>query len=59
MKFRIVDYYGRYKPQVSIEEDKYTDIGSPTGYYDIEAARQHCKFFKENVEHKIIEEFEL
>lgn len=59
MKFRIIKYYERYKAQAAVEEGKYTDIGSPTGYHSVEEAKLYCKVFKNNIDNKIVEEFEL
>ena len=67
MKFRIIKYYDRYKTQICNKEiyngyqweDEWVDIGSPTGYYNIESAKDYCKAYKEAQEVKIVEEFEL
>ena len=58
MKFRIVKYYERYKPQAFICEE-YMDIGSPTGYHSIEDAENYCKQYKAAMEDNIVKEFEL
>ena len=57
MKFRIIKYYNRYKAQLF--KDEWIDIGSPTGYYDINSSKKYCKEYKEAQEEKIVEEFEL
>lgn len=57
MKFRIIKYYDRYKAQLF--KDEWIDIGSPTGYSDINSAKQYCKYYKKVQEKKIVEEFEL
>ena len=67
MKFRIIKYYERYKPQVKAKdkfngvywEDSWVDIGMPTGYYDTSAAKEACRAYKEEHEEKVVEEFEL
>ena len=58
MKFRIVTYYDRYKAQV-LKDDKYVNIGSPTGYYNIESAKEACETYKANFLSYVVEEFEL
>lgn len=47
MKFRIVPYYGKHRPQVFDEENnEYRDIASEIGCETIEEARELCR--KEN-----------
>ena len=67
MKFRIIKYYDRYKAQVFNGEryngyqweDEWIDIGSPTGYYNIESAKDYCEVYKNAQEEKVVEEFIL
>lgn len=66
MKFRIINYYDRYKPQVYKAtfngrwfQDDWVDIGSPTGYSSIDAAKNCCYVYKQEKETKTVEEFEL
>ena len=58
MKFRIVKYYERYKAQVYVKE-RWVDIGLPTGYHNIESAKDYCGTYKQSIEDPIVEEFEL
>ena len=59
-KFRIIKYYDRFKAQVyNQKEDKYYDIGSPTGYSTPEQAKSACEVYKHDQEARIVEEFEL
>lgn len=53
MKFRILDYLGKYKPQVGISnwkgytwETQWTNIGLPEGYESVEEAKSVCEAFK-------------
>lgn len=58
MKFRIIRYYDRYKAQV-FNGDSYVDIGSPTGYFTVESAKEYCATYKQTKEDRVVEEFEL
>ena len=57
MKFRIIRYYDRYKAQLF--EDEWINICSPTGYYDIDGAKQCCQQYKDAHNEEVVEEFEL
>jgi hypothetical protein len=67
MKFRIVEYYDRYKAQVCNKEiyngyqweDEWIDIGSSNGYDSVNSAKNYCRMYKQEKENKIVEEFEL
>ncbi len=59
MKFRIVRYYGQYKPQVLKTNGEYEDIGNPDGYCFITDAKYYCQVYKDLEEGRIVDEFEL
>ena len=66
MKFRIIAYYDRYKAQVCEEAydgfkwyDRWSDIGAPSGYPDINSAKVYCAAYRDKHNEKVIEEFEL
>lgn len=59
MKFRIVRYYGYYKPQVLKTNGEYEDIGSSTGYLSVHEAKCYCELYKMHEDSKIVDEFEL
>ncbi len=66
MKFRILKYYDRYQAQICDEvlnglkwQNKWINIGSPTGYATVDEARNYCKLHKATLDDRVVEEFEL
>lgn len=60
MKFRIIKYYERYKPQVfSDKSNEYINIGNPPGYATAEEAEYYCWRYKAENDDIIVKEFEL
>ena len=60
MKFRIIRYYERYKPQILSDIDgAWYDLGEPTGYPTRDSAREACINFKHSITSTVVEEFYL
>lgn len=61
MKFRIIRYYERFKPQVLSETNdrEWCDLGEPTGYPTPESAEEVCLMYKQRAVSRIVKEFEL
>ena len=58
-KYRIIQYYDEYLPQVYGEDNRWHDIGYGKSYKTVKDAESACVTHKHELDKRVVKEFEL